>query len=342
MTFDVEAEVWGKHFPDIQIGRDREPLGPSAVGGCYRQQAYAQLGAPVSNPEDTAKADAGSLYHYGIQQIVRSPQVRTEYPITIPGLRRKGSGDIVVISEHLLVDIKTYGDRAFNTRLTKGGPYPDQWDQCELYGLGLHEMAQDGEPWTLQILAINRDTGEHVLWEKVQDLDRGWDLARKLEQRQDAISAAAAGMDLTGEDPVVVAERFPREGKGPGRGMPCDWCPFLDLCWPVPDDPTLTPQSAAIVDDPEAIAMAAANYRIGADLEAEGKRIKYDAQAALRGITGTFGEWAVRQSRPSRDSEVPDADAMLDRLTELGEPIPMLVKPGRAGYPIVSRAKGVQ
>ena len=341
--FDIEEAIWGIHFAEKQAKLDGQPIGPSGAGDCYRAQAYAQLGVPVSNPEDSQKADAGSLVHYGIDTILADVEgVETETHIHIPGLRRRGTGDILKRDEHLLIDIKTYGDRAFGYRMDAGGPFDHQWDQVQLYGLGLYEEAGDGEPWTLQILGINRETGEHQVWEQVQDLDRAREIAAKIQRRQNAISAAALSVALDGVDPQAVAETFPREGKGPGRGFPCNWCAFMDTCWPAPIDPSLSPQSATIVADPEAVAAQAEAYRIGQQMEAEGKRLKYDAAAFLKGIKGTFGDWDVSQSRPGKPSQEPDVEAMIELLASHGETVPMLTKPGRAGYVKVGKSKAAQ
>lgn len=338
--FDIEAVVWG-WFVDQQESRTGEPIGPSGTGGCFRQQAYEQLRVPQTNEETTLKADAGSLIHMGIGNILDLYGIDTEVLVPVPGLRRPGSADVVKWDEHLLVDIKTYGDRAYQYRL-EHGPYAHQWDQSELYGLGLYEMVGDGEVWTLQILGINRDTGEHTVWERVQDLDRARALAAEIERRQTAIDAARERLaDPTSSvGAVELAEQFPREGDGPGRGFPCDWCAWVDQCWPLPFDAALagmSPQSQSVVDDPEQIAEKAAEYRQAADDEREAKDRKYAAQAFLKGITGTFEGWKITQIGGGGDTEVPDVDALIDFVRDHGEPVPMTTKPGRKPYPKVTR-----
>jgi hypothetical protein len=337
--FDIEALIWG-HYEKVQADRMGEPIGPSGVHSCLRQQAYAQLQFPATEPVNTGAADAGSLIHLGIESILEAqPEIETEVRIQPVGLKRAGSADVVAWDEHVLVDIKTFGSRAYDRRVEAGGPYPHQWDQTEIYGVGLYDMADDGEPWLLQILAVNRDTGEHTVWEKPQDLDRGRELVHKIVMRQDQIDRAIVDVNEGDETPDSAMEMFDREGDGPGRGFPCDWCPFLSACWPSPVDEGLSPQSQTVVDDPEQVAEKAAEYRQAAAEAKHWTDRKYAAQAFLKGITGTFGGFKIAQVGGGAPTEAPDVDAMVERFIELGEPVPMLSKPGRKPYPKVTAPK---
>jgi hypothetical protein len=342
--FDIERLVWENFMSGLQFGRDTEPLGPSGAGNCIRAEAYAQLGVQPTNEQSTLQAEAGTLIHMGIMAALDGvPGVRTEVPLRLPQWGRAGSADIVYDPEYLLIDVKTYNGRSYERRVEAGEPYEHQWDQVEQYGLALYEAAGDGHLWTLQILGVNRDTGEHTVWEKVQDLDRARAVAERIRSRQDSIDEAKARLaDPTSSVTAIqLAETFPREGNGPGRGFPCDpWCPFLEQCWPAPFDlGLLSAQAATVVSDPEEVARWAAEYREASALAKAANDRKYTAQAYLQGITGEFGGWQVAQVGSGRSTEVPDVDAMIDLLAAHGEAVPMLTKPGRKPYPRVRKVR---
>jgi len=101
----------------------------------------------------------------------------------------------------------------------------------------------------------------------------------------------------------------------------------------------LSPQSATIVDDPDAIEDKAAEYAHATAQAKEWTDRKYAAQSFLRGIVGTFGAYTVSQQADGKATDVPDVDAMVDLLTELGQPIPTVTKPGRSGFPRVARKR---
>lgn len=331
-------------FNDRQDGRRAEAMGPSAVGGCIRQQAYRQLGVLPTDPISTEKADIGTLIHLGIMEVLSEvtdiADLGTEVPVQVPGMSRKGAADIVYWIARTLVDVKTYGDRAWKTRVEADEPYPSQWKQTDLYALGVNETHGEQMIDTVQILAVNRETGQYVTFTKAYDEASARDAAWEMQQRQASIDTAKAALaDPTRHlDAAALAETFPREGKGPGRGMPCDWCPFLAQCWPMPFD-DLSPQSATVVDNPVEVEHWAGEYReASAEAKAWTDR-KYTAQAYLQGIVGTFGGWTVSQQAAAKDTDVPDVDAMIETFTQLGLPVPTLTKPGRKGYPRVVKRR---
>jgi len=344
ITMMSVEDILHRWFNDRQEGRRDEPMGPSAAHSCIRQQAYRQLGALPTDPVSTEKADIGTLIHLGIMLILSEKffrsELATEFPVQVPGLTRKGNADIVYWLAQTLVDVKTYGDRAWRNRVEADEPYSGQWDQVDLYALGVNDEAGEEVITTVQILAVNRETGQYVTFTKEYDRQRAVDVAASMALRQASIDEAKEALaDPTRDlDPVVLAETFPREGYGPGRGMPCDWCPFMSQCWPVPFD-GLSPQSSTVVDNPEEVERWAGEYRQATANAKEWTDRKYAAQAFLQGIVGSFGEWSVSQQAGGKDTDVPDVDAMVDLLASMDVPIPMLTKPGRKGFPRVVRRK---
>jgi len=144
-------------------------------------------------------------------------------------------------------------------------------------------------------------------------------------------------------DPLELVDTFPREGKGPGRGMPCDYCEFVSLCWPStgPDDPR-SPQSITVQEDALALGALAQEYLEAAATESKGKQQKYDAQAFLKGMDGEYpgpdGNTYKITTQKGRSKEVPDCDAMQVKLMQLGEAIPMKWAK-TASFPRITRKK---
>jgi hypothetical protein len=320
-------------------------IGPSGAKGCYRQHAFRYLGVEPAGEFDwhTDAADFGTLLHLGWSAMIASrfdpADRRADVEVRIPGLPRSGSADDVDFVNRIVTDLKTAKDRGWQSWVNGEGPYDNYWDQLELYGLGLHTMY--GGEWTLRIVGINRETGQYAEWERVQDLDRARDLAEMVAERHTALTGAVS-LTAAGADPLELVEQFPREGAGPGRGMPCDWCPFVAQCWPEPVADGGSPQAATIVGDPEAVGRYAAEYLEASAAARKTDGIKRDLQAFLKGVEGEFpgpdgGTYKVAMVGGSA-REVPDCDAMQERLTELGEPIPT-VWSRRAAYPKVTRKK---
>jgi hypothetical protein len=323
-------DTMSRFMDDKQAGKSAL-VGPSSAGKCYRSIAYRYFGTPASDYRSKDKADLGTLLHLGWSALIRSmydPSVREgDVVLRWEELPREGEADDVDWSERIVSDLKSANGRAWQAMVDRGEPYENYWDQAEMYGLALHRL--DGLDWTLRIILLNTETGERVEFTRPADPERGKALVDALAARHEAIADAM----LRDSAP----EEFPQEGKGPGRGFPCDWCEWVTRCWgPEPDDGKSV-QSATIADDPAKIAQAAEDYKRYAAMESEGKKGKYDAAAFLRGITGTFGGWTVGQTRDGVGEEVLDEDAAIAALTAAGIPVPTLFKPGRKGYVTVKR-----
>lgn len=319
-------------------------IGPSGVDDCYKKHAYFYMGAEPSEPSDTDAADLGTLFHLGWTTMIKSmfdPAERdADVRVDIEGMPRSGSADDVDYVNRIVTDLKTAKDRVWQSWMNSGSPYDSYWSQLELYALGLRQM--HGGDWTMRILAFNRETGQRMEYTRPADPEVGQALVIKAAGRHNELMAAAAVTASVG-DPLLLVGSFPREGRGPGRGMPCDWCPFMSLCWPEPTKDGGTPQSETIREDNEEIGAYAAEYLEAAAEASKAERRKYDAQAFLKGITGSFpdpntgGTINITTAGGSR-SQVVDCDAAAARLEELGEEVPKKWT-SRASYPKVTRAK---
>jgi len=329
-VFDFDARSDLTRHDDARPRHAQRTLGPSDTGRCLRQAAYAHHDTTPTEP-DRAKQAArlGSLLHLGYAVVVRDlgdPFRNTEVEVVIPGLAAPGHADDVDWRHRVVLDLKTAKDRTWQRWVTYG--LPDRmWDQVELYGYGLSIVAP-GE-WTVGIVLLNRETGEEARFERAGDPDRGRDLADVLVARQEALDAS--------ERP----EEFPREGNGPGRGMPCDWCPWVSECWGTVDtDCTqLSVQAAIIADSPAAIESTGLAYLAARETESKAQEAKATARVYLQGIpAGTYGTVKITW-RGGREAEmVPDPEAMEERLVDLGEHVPMMPGKTRAASINVTRA----
>jgi hypothetical protein len=335
-----------------QKQEDREAgLGPSGVHQCYRQAAYEYLGVPESNPRSTDAADIGTLIHLGWSAMIRaqySPVEReADVPITVPGLPRKGEADDVWWTKRIVTDLKTKGGYAWEWWRDHEGPGKDVWDQLELYAYGLwsleadHPLLDEGSPgpWTMRVVAINRDTGQRMEYEQESDPERGRMLALSLQTRHAALTATVAGA-VDGIEPLELAEAYPREGKGPGRGFPCDWCAFTDVCWPGSVTGDGTPQSETIRGDEAAIEGWAATYMDAQQAESKAKRAKDDAKAFLTGLDGDYGDYHIAMVGGGKPDEFEvDCNKAAIMLKREGLEVPMKVKTPRKAYVRVTRRK---
>jgi hypothetical protein len=224
--------------------------------------------------------------------------------------------------------LKSANDRAWQAAINRDGPYENYWDQAEVYAFGLY--SQYGGQWTLRIVLFNTEKGGEVEFTRPADPVRGERLANIMAARHEALTFAVE----QGGRP----EDFPQEGSGPGRGFPCDWCEFVTTCWGEWEG-DLSPQAQTIVEDPALVEAYAEQYLAASAVESQAKKQKYDSLAFLKGIRGTFGGYTISQVNDGPGEDVPDVDAMVTLLGDAGTPVPTVFKPGRRGYPRVSRVK---
>lgn len=337
-----EDDAYDNYMHANQEGRSYF-IGPSGVNGCFKQNAYKYLEIEPPVTRSTSAADLGTLLHLGWSALISAqydPAVRrADVPITIEGLPRGGTADDVDFENRVVTDLKSAKDVIWQGFLNKGTPYQDYWDQVEVYALGLQQTY--GGDWTMRIIVLNRETGEHAEYVRDADPEVGQALVAKAAHRHAALMDARALLGVASPDELV--EGFPREGKGPGRGAPCSWCEFVSLCWPStgPDDPR-SPQSITVEGDDLALGALAQEYLEAQAEERKGADRKKDSQVFLKGMDGDYPAPDGNQYRITtvggRSKQVPDCDAMQVRLEELGEPVPLRWSQS-ASYPRITRLK---
>lgn len=321
-------------------------LGPSAAGSCLRQAAYKQFQVQPTKAPDTDAADLGTLMHLGWSAMIRAqydPLERApDVPVRTKGMPRGGEADDVDFVNKVVRDLKTTKDRVYQMWLNHGGPYEHYWDQLEVYALGLRQ--QYGGDWTIAVVAFNRETGAHTEWQRDADPEVGQALVQTIADRQHRLDQEHARVTFGNVSAVEAAEQVEREGKGPGRGFPCDWCEFVDICWPdVEGD--VTPQAATTdPDDDLAVGQFALEYLEHKAAERKEAAAAKDARVFIEGLDRVVpdpndpsAELVVRMVGGNPKDE-PDCEAMAERLEMLGEsPIMRTVLTAR--YPSVRRRK---
>lgn len=328
----------------------RFALGPSAASKCYRQAAFEYLDIEPSEPPEskarnTNAADLGTLLHLGWSAMIRSrfsPERRqADVPLHAEGMPRGGEADDVDYRERIVRDVKSTKDRVFDMWLREG-PYESHWEQLEVYALALRQ--QYGGDWTLCVVAINRETGQVEEFMRPADPEVGRAIVARIADMHLTLTRAA--IRASDDDALSIVEEFPREGKGPGRGMPCDWCPFLSACWPDPTGPDGTPQSATMdPDDMEAISSLASQYLTASAIAKKAYDQRDDIKPFLSGMDVVVPdpedpeyELTVKMVGGNPGKPEYDCEAMAERLESLGY-APIMRETTTARYVRIGRRK---
>jgi hypothetical protein len=291
----------------------QQSVGPSSTGGCRRQHAYRWHQTPPDPGATRSEAAAryGTLLHMGWSVMIRrlgEPGREPDVRIEIPGLPAPGYADDVDWAAAVVTDLKTTSGRAYASWCTYGVP-ERFWDQVEVYAYGLRRRAR--LPWTLRIVLFNRETGDEQPFERPADPAYGEHLAAQLVAEQARLEASDSPYE------------FPRDGAGPGRGMPCDWCSWLRQCWG-PGRDGMSAQASTVVDDPAEVAARARDYLAAGAEARKFKRAQDDARAFLEGLpAGQYEDVVLGWSGGNPRPPGPDPDAMAETLEWLGIPTPL-------------------
>jgi hypothetical protein len=289
-----------------QQAQRRPGLSPSRIAACRRQSAYLLHQVPQSDLVDSDAADVGTLIHAGWADMLRHADgYRVEVPLQLVGTNgptgQTGTCDWIHLNpDHTATigDLKTKSSKSWQRWLSLGGPDPDIWDQLHLYAAAAqaHPDLTDHHVTTLEIVALDRDSGRPAVWTRPADLDRGRRLADQLRTLQDQLLAAPP-------------DEAPRDGTG--NGFPCSYCAWAVRCW---GDPAIQP-----IPDHEA-EQAARDYLTASAAEATARTIKQRARERLIGRTIDGTDVSVRWTTTTR--RMIDEPATLQLLADLGADAP--------------------
>jgi hypothetical protein len=319
-------------------------IGASELGTCRRRTAYRIAGTKATNPPTGLQAFLGTAIHKAVLAVAKREhgavtEIRLDSPVV------KGHADAVYFhaadpwaadpvwspaelrqltaadlegTEVLVEDLKTKGRFTYET-VVEHGPRLSEWFQIHIYawllmtGQVVDRRLPAGVPFPVKRVAlrfVDRDTGrQHVV-------ETDYDPAI-------TVQALAWLADVQGTVEENGPEAAPRDGYGPDVSAICDHCPFLDQCWGPPIEGPGAPmrQSLEVHDDPT-IEAALVGYALRRDEEKVAKEAKAGHRAQLDGApVGVYGEWKLSWSEKVL-TEVPDGDAAIARLRDLGEEVP--------------------
>lgn len=320
-------------------------LSMSYLGGCQRESAYRIAGLDpdpqyvhVMNDDEARAAMVGTWIHDGLLPELAAllaggehekrvelvvPVGDTEDGVT-PLAKVDGSADcytqaagggvidLKTVGAFKLGDIDVYGAKERHRKQVRG------------YAAALVQM------------------GVPVAWTAWLYLDRGNGSVKAVvepfgEEEYVGVLRRVRHLVALAEDPDYA----PRDERGPGLSWVCDGCPFLRRCWGPSAEPGSS-RAIAVHDNPGIAAAGEMVVELRAEHTALGKKIDFLKAQVGQPEAGQYGGITVSYGR---DSTKPDADAMVKRLEELGEPIPRVPKPGntyirRAAVKALPKKKG--
>lgn len=319
-------------------------IGASEIGTCRRRTAYRLAGTKPTDPPTGLQAFLGTAIHKAVLAVARkehgavtevrldSPLVKGHAdavylraadpwdpdPVLSPAQLRELDASAARALAILLEDLKTKGRFSYQTTVDTG-PKVAEWFQVHLYawmlrtGQVIDRRLPRGVELPVESVAlrfVDRDTGQQHVVEEPYDPAITVEALGWLDQVYEQLEAGGP-------------ENVTRDGYGPDVSAICDFCPFLTACWgPQPYGPDgLTRQSMEIHDDPATEAAL-----IGYDLRRAEEKGAKEAKAAFRAQldgspAGVYGDYKLAWTRKD-PQEVPDAEAAVERLRELGESIP--------------------
>lgn len=272
-------------------------ISASMIGGCRRQGAYAlTVGWPTENMERGGMATAHlghAIHEYLLPKLQQALGGEVEAEVTgeIGGI--EVSGHVDLLTDEVVVDVKTVSDNYYSV-VARNTPKGHRLQATAYAMLTKRERAV--------LLYVNRGTGDRFSVE--------WHV-------EDYASDVLAWIQQVQVDPEWVE----RDERGPGLSIICDSCPFAGPCWgPVSDEQF--PQGVLVNE--RGVEMAVENYVAARDQAKKADEDKEFWRKTLEGApVGEYGAWRLRWKGQGGFKDVPDPDAMYDRLVELGEDIPL-------------------
>lgn len=322
----------------------QKKIGASEIGTCRRRTAYRLAGTKQSDPPTGLQAFLGTAIHKAVLAVAKrehgavtevrldSPLVKghadaiylqsadpwDEDPVLSPAELRALDQDSAAALAILLEDLKTKGRYSYES-VVDSGPKVAEWFQVHLYawmlrtGQVIDRRLPRGVELPVDRVAlrfVDRDTGQQHVIEDAYD---------------PTITVEALGW-LDGVLEKLEAggpENVPRDGYGPDVSAICDYCPFLTECWgPAMLGPMARDRQSLEVRDDPATEAALVGYALRRDEEKAAKELKAAHRAQLDSSpAGVYGDWKLSWSQ-SEPKLVPDPEAAIERLRELGEEVP--------------------
>ncbi len=296
-----------------QEGRDPLKLSMSGLGGCTRANAYSIARTRPSDepgPEEARAALLGTGAHdWFLPALARvitakiGAQCEVEERVVLRAGGLEVPGQLDLAFDDVVVDLKTVGERKLHGVRRRGEPYDEHFLQVFGYALARH---QAGRPvrWVV-FLYMDRTTGDvHPV---VVPFTNDALLA--------VVDRAATIRRLAG-DP----DSAPRDGRGPGKSIACDRCPWLRRCWGPDARPGQTGAQVVAAGDWEGVQYLLQLYVEAAALSTAAEADKEFAKLAIAALPAKqYGGYKISRGK---DGEMEDAEEMRRLLAAHGIPVP--------------------
>lgn len=274
----MEASRWSER--GLQSAEFR--LGVSDLGYCS-ERARRMLERQVPEPTDVLKAAIGTalgdMMEHAIDVSEEFPGsiVQSEVTVTLMGEQQSytltGHPDIILPAEGVLLD----GKSAYGLALAQRTGMLDQQKkfQRQCYGHAAFEAGMFGD-------TAYEDVRVGNVWIDRAGIEQG--LHVKLEPLDtDVLDEAARWLD----EVVYAWQNKVEAQKEPAREVCATTCGYFRVCREWQSDVT------GLLEDPVIIS-AVELYDEGAQLERRGRQLKKEANAHLRGVSGSTGKHTLR------------------------------------------------
>lgn len=242
-------------------------LGVSDIGHCREYARRFLTHEPFTDTPEGSQARAGTFYHAGVLPIIAKARpgalIEQELTVTLAnGFEVLGHADLIEPDEPSVTDVKTVDDDMAVVRRT--GATAQQKSQRHLYAAGaIQQGLVSEEGLVVRNIWLDRSgtpAPPHVEQEPYDPayLDRG---ARWIDE---VMYAVEEGTEAPKDKDAFWCRLF---------------CPFATAC----RGPEATGEEEVVSDE---LAVAAAVYAEGADLEKEGKELKRGASRILERLQG--------------------------------------------------------
>lgn len=270
-------------------------LGVSDVGSCREYARLLTIETAFTDDRSYWAADVGTAVHTLADEAITAKWpdealVGRTVTVSMPsGLEITGHPDVLL--PKTVVDFKTKdGIRS----VARQGPTDQQWTQVMLYALGAVQEGyyRSDSPPRVAIAFLDRSgaTDDVVVWERDYD---PLVIAAADEWLSDVVYAVQNDQPASKDKPYSWCE---------------GWCEYFSVCRGeemAPDGGLLT--------DPEILSAVEMSV-LGKQLAKEGKELQDEAKAALLGVSGSTGEYAVRWTHVGETELPPTFRAGYDRL----------------------------
>lgn len=288
-------------------------VGWSEVGGATCALSRKFLGMPITNPNTSVMAALrGTAFHTILEDAIpafedpEGKRLVTEAAVVYDN--RPGHLDLYDELEQVVEDAKTKDAKGMASVRRYG---PDRSYLWQLHGYAA-ALIEAGKPVrAIRITYYSMSSPDDILV-----LERPYDPAIT----QEAVDHVNAVREQAMNGVLAEPEKDPATWCAP-------YCPFYDATAEV-GCPGRTRKDVAIAEfDPweeQPSLEAAADYKRGQEMEAEGKKIREAARDRLAGVRGVTGPYVVTWTNPA-PKETVDKDAAVGLLTAHGIPLPVKI-----------------